>query len=127
LQELLSRPPPAGKAAKRVAMGGGPRKRAACQMRTRSAGTLRIRYSPYDRRKQRQLRRLFPLVRLVLAPGMTTKELSALPKAKPRFIEPMYARLVNALPEGSEWLYEVKFDGYRCLAGKARQGRDALV
>jgi bifunctional non-homologous end joining protein LigD len=30
----------------------------------------------------------------------------------------MYARLVNSLPEGGDWLYEVKFDGYRCLAGK---------
>jgi ATP-dependent DNA ligase len=49
---------------------------------------------------------------------MTTRELSALPPAKSRFIEPMYARLVNTLPEGSEWLYEVKFDGYRCPAGK---------
>jgi bifunctional non-homologous end joining protein LigD len=34
------------------------------------------------------------------------------------FIEPMYARLVQQLPEGPEWLYEVKFDGYRCLAGR---------
>jgi ATP-dependent DNA ligase len=25
----------------------------------------------------------------------------------------MYARLVNELPEGKDWLYEVKFDGYR--------------
>jgi ATP-dependent DNA ligase len=25
----------------------------------------------------------------------------------------------NELPEGSEWLYEVKFDGYRCLAVKS--------
>jgi bifunctional non-homologous end joining protein LigD len=40
------------------------------------------------------------------------------PKAKIRFIEPMYARLVNELPEGKDWLYEVKFDGYGCLAGK---------
>ena len=30
----------------------------------------------------------------------------------------MYARLVNELPEGKDWLYEVKFDGYRCLAGR---------
>jgi bifunctional non-homologous end joining protein LigD len=30
----------------------------------------------------------------------------------------MYARLVQQLPEGEEWLYEVKFDGYRCLAGR---------
>ena len=35
-----------------------------------------------------------------------------------RFIEPMYARLVHQLPEGPEWLYKVKFDGYRCLAGR---------
>ena len=34
----------------------------------------------------------------------------------------MYARLVNALPEGKEWLYEVKFDGYRCLAGRDGKG-----
>jgi ATP-dependent DNA ligase len=38
------------------------------------------------------------------------------PVTKLKFIEPMYARLVNELPEGQEWLYEVKFDGYRCLA-----------
>jgi ATP-dependent DNA ligase len=35
------------------------------------------------------------------------------PITKLKFIEPMYARLVNELPEGKEWLYEVKFDGYR--------------
>jgi ATP-dependent DNA ligase len=40
------------------------------------------------------------------------------PKAKIRFIEPMYAMLVNELPEGSDWFYEVKLDGYRCLAGR---------
>jgi bifunctional non-homologous end joining protein LigD len=39
-----------------------------------------------------------------------------------RFIEPMYARLVQNLPEGPEWLYEVKFDGYRCLAGRDSSG-----
>lgn len=49
---------------------------------------------------------------------MNARSLNALPKAKVRFIEPMYARLVSELPEGNEWLYEVKFDGYRCLAGK---------
>ena len=30
----------------------------------------------------------------------------------------MYARLVQSLPHSPEWLYEVKFDGYRCLAGR---------
>jgi ATP-dependent DNA ligase len=30
--------------------------------------------------------------------------------------EPMEAKLVGSLPSGSEWLYEPKFDGFRCLA-----------
>jgi bifunctional non-homologous end joining protein LigD len=45
-----------------------------------------------------------------------------MPKKQIKFIEPMYARLVNKLPEGDDWLYEVKFDGYRCLAGKDASG-----
>lgn len=49
---------------------------------------------------------------------MNARSLNALPRAKVRFIEPMYARLGSELPEGNEWLYEVKFDGYRCLAGR---------
>ena len=40
------------------------------------------------------------------------------PPAKLAFIEPMYALAVRKLPEGEDWLYEIKFDGYRCLAGK---------
>ena len=34
----------------------------------------------------------------------------------------MYARAVQQLPEGKDWLYEVKFDGYRGLAGKDSPG-----
>src|SRR4029450_1034006 len=34
----------------------------------------------------------------------------------------MYARLGQTLPQGQEWLYEVKFDGYRCLAGRDAKG-----
>src|SRR5262249_4097325 len=41
---------------------------------------------------------------------------------KLHFIEPMYALAVQNIPEGKEWLYEVKFDGYRCLAGKNKNG-----
>jgi bifunctional non-homologous end joining protein LigD len=37
----------------------------------------------------------------------------------------MYARPVSELPEGREWLYEVKFDGYRCLAG--RDGKSVIL
>ena len=39
-----------------------------------------------------------------------------------QFIEPMYALAVRNIPEGKEWLYEVKFDGYRCLAGRDKSG-----
>jgi bifunctional non-homologous end joining protein LigD len=35
----------------------------------------------------------------------------------PSFIEPMQALSVKELPEG-DWLYEIKFDGYRALALK---------
>ena len=34
----------------------------------------------------------------------------------------MYARAVQQLPEGKDWLYEVKFDGYRCLVGRDSSG-----
>jgi hypothetical protein len=44
------------------------------------------------------------------------------PLTKIKFIEPMYARLVNELPEGKDWLDEVKLDGYRCLAGRDSTG-----
>jgi bifunctional non-homologous end joining protein LigD len=39
--------------------------------------------------------------------------------AQPAFIVPMAARLVDALPEGAEWSYEVKFDGYRAVLIKS--------
>jgi bifunctional non-homologous end joining protein LigD len=35
--------------------------------------------------------------------------------AAPAFVSPMAAVAVKQLPEGEEWLYEVKFDGYRVL------------
>src|SRR5258708_38377786 len=39
--------------------------------------------------------------------------LDALPRRKADLIEPMECALVSALPEGSDWTYEVKLDGYR--------------
>src|SRR6266498_1080701 len=50
------------------------------------------------------------------------KAFSALPPAKIQFIEPMYALPVQNLPKSNEWLYEGKFDGYRCLAGRNTTG-----
>jgi ATP-dependent DNA ligase len=49
---------------------------------------------------------------------MTARNLSNPDAAKIKFIEPMYARPVQFPPERKEWFYEVKFDGYRCLAGR---------
>lgn len=34
------------------------------------------------------------------------------------FIAPMLAKSVHRLPEGSNWQYEVKLDGYRTIAAK---------
>jgi ATP-dependent DNA ligase len=51
-----------------------------------------------------------------------SRDFSALPSAKVRFVEPMYALAVQKLSPGQEWLYEVKLDGYRCLAGRDSTG-----
>jgi ATP-dependent DNA ligase len=39
-------------------------------------------------------------------------------KVKARFIDPMLLLRTETLPEGPEWGYEVKLDGYRALAFK---------
>ena len=44
---------------------------------------------------------------------MEDKERSAISADRLQFVEPMYARAVQQLPEGKYWVYEVKFDGYR--------------
>ena len=36
--------------------------------------------------------------------------------ALPEWVRPQLTELVNAAPEGSEWLHEIKFDGYRMHA-----------
>ena len=39
-----------------------------------------------------------------------------LPRRKAAFVEPMKAVMVNVLPMGEDWIYELKFDGVRALA-----------
>ena len=39
-------------------------------------------------------------------------------KSKARFVEPMLSLAVAKLPEGPEWTFELKFDGYRTLGLK---------
>ena len=41
------------------------------------------------------------------------------PKPLPvKFIEPMKARLAESPPRSDDWIYEIKFDGFRALAFK---------
>jgi bifunctional non-homologous end joining protein LigD len=39
--------------------------------------------------------------------------------AFPAFREPQLATLVTDVPQGSDWVFEMKYDGYRCLAAIA--------
>src|SRR5438046_7089202 len=43
-------------------------------------------------------------------------------KTEASFVEPMECLSVSKLPEGLEWLWEIKFDGYRALAVKSGNG-----
>ena len=44
---------------------------------------------------------------------------------EPAFIEPMQCKPVAALPVGEKWTFEIKFDGYRCIAVK--RGREVTL
>jgi bifunctional non-homologous end joining protein LigD len=46
------------------------------------------------------------------------ESLPGLPFAKPRFIEPMKAKLIERPPATGDWIYELKFDGIRLIAVK---------
>ncbi len=51
----------------------------------------------------------------------TIAALPDLPSAKPRFVEPMKAKLVAKPPATGDWIYELKFDGIRLIVIKARE------
>ena len=42
-------------------------------------------------------------------------------RTSPAFVTPMAAQVVKKLPEGDDWIYELKFDGYRALIIKDEQ------
>lgn len=48
-----------------------------------------------------------------------TDRLGSLPARGAQFIEPMECLAVTKLPEGSQWTYEIKLDGYRAVAVKS--------
>src|SRR6266550_3079473 len=45
--------------------------------------------------------------------------LQSLPNKLATFIEPMECEPVSTLREGSQWVYEIKLDGYRAIAVKS--------
>ena len=47
---------------------------------------------------------------------------AGLPRGSTAFVPPMKCLLVEHLPVGKEWLYEIKFDGYRALGIKRTSG-----
>lgn len=44
--------------------------------------------------------------------------ISASTRARPKFVEPMKCKAVTKLPDKADWTFEIKFDGYRCVAVK---------
>jgi ATP-dependent DNA ligase len=48
-----------------------------------------------------------------------TNKLNSLPTRSAAFVEPMECLAVAKLPDGAQWLYEIKLDGYRAEAVKA--------
>jgi DNA ligase D-like protein (predicted ligase) len=50
------------------------------------------------------------------------KRLASLPLRSAAFIEPMECLAVPKLFDGSEWIYEIKLDGYRAAAAKSDRG-----
>jgi ATP-dependent DNA ligase len=50
---------------------------------------------------------------------MPADPLRSLPKTKAAFVEPMDCLPVAKLPEGSQWVGEIKLDGYRAVAVKS--------
>ena len=41
---------------------------------------------------------------------------------RPAFRKPQLATLTSVVPEGDDWIFETKFDGYRCLAAIGKGG-----
>src|SRR4029077_19428967 len=66
----------------------------------------------------RQTHRLSSRQRASQSGRPITSSLPDLPSAKPRFIEPMKAKLVETPPATGDWIYELKFDGIRLIAVK---------
>ena len=67
----------------------------------------------------------FSLPRNIKLPEAKTKDQTIQKRTEPAFIEPMQCKPVTALPAGEKWTFEIKFDGYRCIAVK--RGREVTL
>ena len=54
-----------------------------------------------------------------------TTRVVALPRRKADFIEPMDCAPVSKLPDGSQWVFELKLDGYRAIG--VRTGSETIL
>jgi bifunctional non-homologous end joining protein LigD len=54
--------------------------------------------------------------------GTAARKLVTLPKRIAEFIEPMDCAAVSKLPDGWQWIYELKLDGYRAIGVKSDRG-----
>jgi DNA ligase D-like protein (predicted ligase) len=63
--------------------------------------------------------------RIEQAEAKMTKDQTILKRTEPAFIEPMQCKPVASLPTGENWTFEIKFDGYRCIAVK--RGREVTL
>ena len=57
----------------------------------------------------------------------TKAQAAKVQRTTPAFVTPMAAQVVKRLPEGDDWIYELKFDGYRALTIKDEQRGELLV
>jgi bifunctional non-homologous end joining protein LigD len=62
--------------------------------------------------------RLSPAGRETSTVSVSDVRLEKLSSMPIRFVEPMKCKLVETPPSGNDWIYEIKFDGFRALALK---------
>ncbi len=88
----------------------------------RSALNARIKAALKKKDEKNEVGAVDPTARAAV--GQALRLPAKLSSAKPRFIEPMKARLVEEPPTHGDWLYELKFDGIRAIAIKSGRRGD---
>lgn len=83
-----------------------------------SGTNVRKRSEPTDRRGGQTESRQAPAEPHAVGASAVVPDLLSLPTAELKFVPPMLALPAAAVPEGADWQYEIKLDGYRTLAVK---------